>query len=181
VASFRSERGVTLIEAMVAMLVLLVGATGMMSLHSTGLRMQGEAREITRATAIAQDLMSQIQSWEYTDARLSNANTSNDRDVGDDAQLFTVYGAAPPADHAEADLASGGAGWTGIPAADLAIGGFERYWNVTTSNLDGTLIDSGANGLVDGMHVAVIVRWPQGGAWHKIVLHGFKVNPEDRL
>jgi type II secretory pathway pseudopilin PulG len=175
------ERGVGLIEVMVAMMVLLVGATGMMSLHSTGLRLQSEAREITRATAIAQDLMNQIQSWEYADARLSNANAANDRDVGDDAQLFNAYGTTPPFDHAEVDLAAGGAGWTGIPAETLAVGGFERYWNVTTSNDDGTPIDTAGNGLVDGMHIAVIVRWPQGGIWHRVVLHGFKVNPEDRL
>jgi len=180
-ASRPSARGFSLIEAMVAMVVLLVGALGMMSLHSTGLRMQSEAREITRATAIAQDLMNQIQNWEYADARLSNANASNDRDVGDGAQLFNVYGSTPPFDHAEADLAPGGTGWTGIPAASLSVGGFERYWNVTTVNEVGTLIDPGGNGVADGMHIAVIVRWPQGGTWHRVVLHGFKVNPEDRL
>jgi len=180
-ASRRHQRGVGLIEVMVAMMVLLVGATGMMSLHSTGLRMQSESREIARATAIAQDLMNQIQNWEYADARLSNANTSNDRDVGDDAQLFNVYGSTPPSDHAEADLAPGGTGWTGIPAASLAVGGYERYWNVSTSNADGSLIDPGGNGVADGMHIAVVVRWPAGGTWHKVVLHGFKVNPGDRL
>jgi type II secretory pathway pseudopilin PulG len=180
--SRRRERGVSLIEAMVAMVVLLVGALGMMSLHSTGLRLQNESREITRATAIAQDLMNQIQSWEYADARLAEVNSANDRDVGDDARAFEAYGATPPFDHSEADLAPGGTGWTGIPTAVLATGGFERYWNVTTVNRsDGSLIDTNGNGVADGMHVAVIVRWPQGGRWHKVVLHGFKVNPEDRL
>jgi Tfp pilus assembly protein PilV len=176
--SRRQERGASLIEAMVAMVVLLVGALGMMSLHSTGVRMQNESREITRATAIAQDLLNQIQSWEYADARLANANTTNDRDVGDDAQLFNAHGTTPPFDHAEADL---GVGWTGIPAAALAAGGFERYWNVSTTDGAGALIDAGGNGLADGMRIAVIVRWPQGGTWHRVVLHGFKVNPEDRL
>jgi type II secretory pathway pseudopilin PulG len=176
--SRRQERGASLIEAMVAMVVLLVGALGMMSLHSTGVRMQNESREITRATAIAQDLLNQIQSWEYADARLANANTTNDLDVGDDAQLFSAPGTTPPFDHAEADL---GAGWTGIPAAGLAAGGFERYWNVSTTDRTGALIDAGGNGVADGMRIAVIVRWPQGGTWHRVVLHGFKVNPEDRL
>ena len=179
--SRRSERGTTLIESMVAMVILLVGALGMMSLHSTGLRLQGEAREITRATAIAQDLMNQIQAWEYADVRLAEVNDANNRDVGDDAQLFNVYGTTPPFDHAEADLTAGGAGWTGISTAALAVGGFERYWNVSTVNPDGSIIDSGSNGIVDGMRIGVIVRWPQGGSWHRVVLHGFKVNPEDRL
>jgi type IV pilus modification protein PilV len=89
----RSQRGVTLIEAMVAMVVLLVGAIGMVSLHSTGVRIQGEAREITRATAIAQDLMNQIQTWEYADARLANANASNDADPSDDS---SGTGTSPP-------------------------------------------------------------------------------------
>ena len=177
----RHERAFSLIEAMVAMIVLLVGATGMMSLHSTGLRIQSEAREITRATAIAQDLMSQMQNWDYADPRLSNGNTTNDRDVGDDGQLFVAYGTTPPFDHAEADLAPMGTAWTGIPTEGLAVGGFERYWNVSTSNADGTPIDSNGNGLVDGMHLAAIVRWQQGGIWHRVVLHGYKVNPGDRL
>jgi len=180
-ASRLQERGFSLIEAMVAMIVLLVGATGMISLHSTGVRLQSEAREITRATAIAQDLMNQMQTWDYADPRLSNPNTSNDRDVGDDAQLFTVYGATPPFDHAEADLAPLGTAWTGIPTQGLTVGGFERYWNVSTSNPDGSAIDSNGNGLVDGMHIAAIVRWQQGSTWHRVVLHGFKVNPGDRL
>jgi hypothetical protein len=166
---------------MVAMAILLIGAMGMMGLHSTGIRIQNESREITRATAIAQDLMTQIQSWEYADARLANGNTANDADVGDDAQAFGVYGSTPPADHGEADLTAGGGAWNGIPTASLATGGFERYWNVTTTDGTGALIDSNANGVADGMRIAVIVRWPQGQTWHRVVLHGFKVNPEDRL
>jgi prepilin-type N-terminal cleavage/methylation domain-containing protein len=176
----RSQRGVTLIEAMVAMVVLLVGAIGMVSLHSTGVRLQGEAREVTRATAIAQDLMNQIQTWEYADARLANANASNDADPSDDAGAFALYGTTPPFDHAEADLTAGRP-WTGIPTAALATGGFERYWNVSTNNPDGTLIDTAGNGVADGMRVAVIVRWLQGASWHRVVLHGYKVNPGDRL
>ena len=74
-----------------------------------------------------------------------------------------------------------GTAWTGIPTAGLAVGGFERYWNVSTTDATGALIDASGNGLADGMRIAVIVRWPQGGTWHRVVLHGFKVNPEDRL
>ena len=177
----RSQRGVTLIEAMVAMVVLLVGAIGMVSIHSTGARLQGEAREVTRATAIAQDLMNQIQTWEYADVRLANANASNDADPSDDAGAFALYGTTPPFDHAEADLTAGGGTWTGIPTAALATGGFERYWNVSTTDQNGNLIDAAGNGVADGMRVAVIVRWLQGASWHRVVLHGYKVNPGDRL
>jgi hypothetical protein len=160
---------------MVAAVVLLIGAVGMLGLHTTGVRMEGEAREVTRASAIAQDLMNQIQLWEYADTRLANVNLSNDADLADAAWAFTVQGATPPYDHAEADLSNAGADWNGIPAAVLATGGFERYWNVSEPD------DVNANGTPDGRRIAVIVRWPQGSSWHRIVLVGFKVNPQDRL
>jgi prepilin-type N-terminal cleavage/methylation domain-containing protein len=176
----RSERGVTLIEAMVAMVILLVGAMGMMGLHSTGVRMESEAREITRATAIAQDLMNQIQTWQYTDARLANGNGANDVDVADDAGAFATT-ALPPADHGEADLTLNGLDWNGVPSTELTAGGFERYWNVSTVDMSGSLIDSNSNGVADGMRIAVVVRWPRGATWHRIVLVGFKLNPADRL
>lgn len=171
----RTERGTTLIEAMVAAVVLLIGAVGMMGLHATGVRMEGEAREITRATAIAQDLLGQMQTWEYSDTRLANSNPANDGDVADTSRAFEDGGSTPPYDHLEADLSNAGASWNGIPAAALAPGGFERYWSVSEPD------DVNANGVPDGRRIAVIVRWPRGTNWHRVVLVGFKVNPEDRL
>jgi hypothetical protein len=166
---------------MVAMVVLLIGAVGMMGLHATGVRMEGEAREITRATAIAQDLMNQLQTWEYADPRLADSNGTNFADLADDARAFEDGAGTPPYDHAEADLTLNGRDWNGLPTASLAAGGFERYWNVTPLNPDGSRIDVGGNGLEDGMRVAVVVRWPQGSRWHRVVLLGYKLNPGDRL
>jgi hypothetical protein len=160
---------------MMAMVVLLVGSMGMLGLHATGVRMEGEARVITRASAIAQDLMAQVQLWEYDDPRLVNSNSANDADVADAAAAFQVYGATPPFDHDESRLAGAGYDWNGIPTAVLATGGFERYWNVAEPD------DVNANGTPDGRRIAVIVRWPQGASWRRIVLTGFKVNPQDRL
>jgi Tfp pilus assembly protein PilV len=160
---------------MVATVVLLVAALGMLGLHATGVRLEGQAREITRATTIAQDLLAQIQLWEYDDPRLANASTSNDLDFADTAVAFEAEGSTPPYDHAEADLSSAAYDWNGLPASALAQGRFERYWNVAEPD------DANANGNPDGRRVAVIVRWPRGSGWHRIVLVGFKVNPQDRL
>jgi prepilin-type N-terminal cleavage/methylation domain-containing protein len=171
----KAERGLTLIEVMVATVVLLVAALGMLGLHATGVRLEGQAREITRATTIAQDLLAQIQLWEYADPRLANASTSNDADVADAALAFEAAGSTPPYDHAEAELSSGTYDWNGLPASALVAGGFERYWNVSEPD------DVNGNGMPDGRRVAVIVRWPRGSGWHRIVLVGFKVNPQDRL
>lgn len=170
-----AQRGLTLIEVMVATVVLLVAALGMLGLHATGVRLEGQAREITRATTIAQDLLAQVQLWEYDDPRLANASPANDLDFADTAAAFEAEGSPPTFDHAEADLSSAAYEWNGLPAAALVGGRFERYWNV--AELD----DANANGNFDGRRVAVIVRWPRGSGWHRVVLVGFKVNPQDRL
>jgi len=188
------ERGTTLLEAMVALTVLLIGALGTMALHTQGQRMEMESRGITRATAIAQDLMSQIATWAYTDPRLADANAANNTDFADSADLFENQ-TPPPFDHAEADLTLNGLSWNGIPGPGSAapvpyIGApctpgaeacYERYWNVSTTDAGGNLIDSNGNGIADGVRVAVLVRWMEGTAWHRIVLVGFVVNPQDSL
>ena len=161
-------RGFTLLEPMMAVLVMLVGAVGVLGLHRIGVTVNGDARRMTRATAIAQDLISQIDTWDYTDARLANVNSSNDATLGDPAYAFE--GASPPADHGEADLTAGGAIFSGLPAAALA-GGYERYWNVAYTD------DSNGNNVIDSARIAVIVRWPQGSSWRRVVLLGLKRNP----
>ena len=96
--------GFTLVEAMIAMAVLLIGALGMMALHGVGLRMNSEAREVMRATAIAYDLLGQIDSWQYDDPRLANVNTANDGDLADAALAFEAGWTTPPFDFDDADI-----------------------------------------------------------------------------
>lgn len=165
-------RGVTLLEAVIAMAVLTVAATGMVSLHAYGVRLDGDARRITRGTAIAQDLLDQIALWPYGDPRLANAVGSNDAALGDPSFAFEAAG-APPADHGEADLTLGGATWLGIPGADLQAAGYERYWNVAYVD------DANANGIWDAVRIAVVVRWPAGSGYRRVVLFGTKPNPAD--
>ena len=162
-----SQRGTTLLEAMVAMAVVLIAAAGTAGLHTQQLKMTGEARRITEATALAQDLVENMSLWAFNDARLSNANTSNDTDIGDSQSRFER--ASPPADHSDADL---GATWTGIPQASVPAG-FERYWNVAyVDDVDG-------NAAWDAVRIAVIVRWPAGTGWRRVVMITSKTNPSE--
>lgn len=171
-----SERGLTLIESMLALAIMLIGAMGLASLFTTGVQMNGDARRMTRATAIAQDLLNNIALWPYQDnvagTPLANTSTANDADVGDAA--FAFQQDANPvgdglADHGEADLTALGALWTGIPAAELG-GEYERYWNVR-------YVDTNGNGVNDLVQIAVIVRWQHAGGWRRIVLLTAKINP----
>jgi prepilin-type N-terminal cleavage/methylation domain-containing protein len=168
----RTARGFTLIEPMMAMLVLLVGAVGVLGLHRIGVTVNADARRMTRATAIAQDLLAQIETLPYDDLRLANnSSAGNDADIGDTAYAFETA-TTPPADHGEADLTANGALFNGIPTSGLA-GGYERYWNVAY------LDDSNGNNISDGLRIAVIVRWPQGSGWRRVVLLGIKRNPAE--
>ncbi len=167
-----TPRGLTLIEAMAAMVVMLIASVAMLALHVQGQRMNGDALRMTRAVAIAQDLASQIQLWPFTDPRLANAQAANDADIGDTAFAFESTG-APVADHAEADLTLGGTAWLGLPAADLQAGGYERYWNVAYPD------DTNLNGIPDAARIAVIVRWPSGNSFRRVVLLQVKSNPAE--
>jgi hypothetical protein len=165
-------RGVTIVEAVFSMAVVMIGAAGLAGMHTQSQAFLGDSLRLGRATAVAQDLMSQVESWDYTDPRLANASTANDADLGDVSGRFLTE-ATPPFDHREADLTAGGAVWNGLGREALESAGMERYWNV--SYVD----DANGNAVPDAVRVAVIVRWPQGGAWRRVVFVTAKVNPGD--
>jgi hypothetical protein len=171
----RIRRGVSIVENILAMAVLLVGAAGVAATQRQSSFFLGDARKMTRAAAYAGDLAAQIQLWPFTDPRLQNPNVANDADVGDVARQFEVLD-VPPADHGEANLTLGGTAWTGLGAAMLEANGMERYWNVSYDDMD-----SNGNGVPDAVLVAVIVRWRQGGVWRRVVVPTVKVNPLERM
>jgi hypothetical protein len=160
---------------MLAMAVLVIGAVGMASLNSQGALIESDSRRLTRATAIAQDLMSQVDLWTFIDPRLATRVTTS-ATMGDQAKAFET--AVDPiasniADHAEAELVAGGVDFHGLPLA--SIDDYQRYWNVTTDAGD----DSNANGVPDGRRIAVVVRWPHRGAWRRVVLVTYKPDPSE--
>ncbi len=163
------HRGTTILETMVALAVMLIAASGTLTLHVQQLRMTGEARQTTEAVAIARDLVENISTWQYTDARLANVQTANDNDIGDDAFAFEGTLTTSNYDHAEADLTAGGAVWNGLPPRY----GYERYWNVAYVD------DSDANGVPDAVRVAAIVRWRSNTGWRRVVLLTTKLNPAE--
>ncbi|MCM2333105.1 MAG: prepilin-type N-terminal cleavage/methylation domain-containing protein [Anaeromyxobacteraceae bacterium] len=168
----RKQRGVTLVEAMIAMAIMLIGATGLASLSRQAMRFNADGRRLTSAVNIAMDVVSQVNTWEYGDPRLENTTAANDADYGDDALAFEGEAGSFTFDHDEASLERGGTRWLGIPTADLAAGGYQRYWNV--AEID----DQNGNGIWDGRRIAVIVRWPEGNGWRRLVVHAAKLNPD---
>lgn len=175
-------RGSTLIEVIAAVAVMLIGAAGMAGLNKMGLRLDGDGRRITRATAIAEDLAQQIALWPYNDARLTNANAANDDNIGDVG--FLLEGNTDPTahvDHSDADLTAGGHIWNGIPTAEIQASGFERYWNVSFNDpaSPGNLLDANTNGVADGKRIAVVVRYRNETGWRRIVVLTHKISTEN--
>jgi len=159
-----AQRGVTLIEVMIALAIVMITATGMVGIHNQGAGMMADARKMTQATAIASDLVEQMASWDYaTDLRL--VDSGNNADFGDSTHV--AQGTSYTAEFREADLARGT--WNGIPTAALPVG-YERMWNVADTDLDG-------DGTNDAKRIAVIVRWPHGAGFHRVVIVTSKVNP----
>ena len=165
--------GVTLVEVMVAMAVLMVGAVGLAALHRIGVRTNADARVMTRAAAIGQDLITQLQSWDFTnDPRLRNTNTGNDADFADSSGSFEQPVGSFVFDHQESELESQSSPytWLGVPSATVQGLGFARYWNVAE-------VDHDPSGTLDARRVAVIVRWERNGVGRRIVLVTVLRNP----
>lgn len=170
----RWQRGTTLIEVMAATCILIVAGLGTLAMHGQQLKMNGDARRMTEATALGQDLVESIALWNWGDARLAEKNHKKDgnTDIGDSAFAFQLDN--PPYDYAEkdGDLTLGGAQWNGL-LNDPTKTGFERYWNVLYFD------DIENNGIFDAVRIAVIVRWQGTGGWRRIVLMTTKANPSE--
>jgi type II secretory pathway pseudopilin PulG len=175
--SRRLQRGATLLEAMVAMAVLMLGAAGAASLQRQSTFFMADARQATRAAAFGQDLAAQIELWDYGDPRLANTDTANDANPTDGVDVDVGKPGWVAPDHGEADLTAGGTTWTGLPQALLTDNGMERWWSV--SYLD----DANGNGTADAVRVTVIVRWRPAGAriWRHAVFFVIKPNTADFL
>ena len=168
----RWQRGTTLIEVMAATCILLVAGVGTLAMHGQQLKMNGDARRMTEATALAQDMVENIALWSWGDGRLADTNTTNNKDIGDSAFDFERLD-NPPYDHAEkdGDLTLGNTvPWNGIQNPPA---GFERYWNVALVD------DMENNGIFDAVRIAVIVRWQGSTGWRRIVLMTTKANPSE--
>ncbi len=67
----KADRGFSIIEAMIASVVMLIGLLGLASLQVVGVRSNHFGRHLNQGSQLAQDLIENIQRWDYNDARLT--------------------------------------------------------------------------------------------------------------
>ena len=84
----RGERGFTVVEVLIAMLVLVIGFAGILSLQLTAMRATSFSRHATEASVLAEDKMEELRTIPV--ATLANGNDTVDaRGVPDALGLFT--------------------------------------------------------------------------------------------
>jgi hypothetical protein len=173
----RAQRGSTLIEAMIAMSVMLTGAAAMVGLNRQALFFNGDGRKMTRAAAIAGDLLTNLERLPYSDALLSNTNTSNDGAAYFHVSSHRITGSTPgieesnwtpSVDHYASELP---ANWPGVTNGSAIAGKttlgdsqLQVFWNINET----------AGPTYSYKQIAVIVRWPHGNSWRRMVVLGVK-------
>jgi Tfp pilus assembly protein PilV len=116
--AFRNERGTTLIELMIAMVVLLVGIVGSMALIAYAIGGNGRSRQQSNSTVIAEMLSEKISSQK---ASLSNSLTVTDC-TGTSTTVFTAAGGGA--------LGSDGA----VDFSQTAVTGYQLYYTDCGTN-----------------------------------------------
>jgi prepilin-type N-terminal cleavage/methylation domain-containing protein len=191
----RADRGFSLIEAMVASVIMLVGLLGLAGLQIVGMRANNLGKRMAQASLLAQDLAQQMQLWQYSDARLTPQATaspshtgiytdSNHADIAKYWQLLNTaaLNSAVDGSSVKFDCTDGAAGaaavnqlnanYTGVLSpvdTSLAVGEqtiFQRYWNVF-------LMDTKGLGFAEGKLVQVMVRWKEPNFGYRQVTTSF--------
>jgi len=191
----RTDRGFSLVEAMVASVVMLIGLLGLAGLQVIGMRANHLGKRMSQGSLLAQDLAQQMQIWEYTDSRLtpqasaSPAHTgsysnTNHSDIAKFWELQNTAALKSAVDGSSVtfDYTDGAAGaavvnqlaanYSGITSpVDTSLPAaeqviFQRYWNVF-------LIDLNGSGTPQGKLVQIVVRWKEPNFGYRQVSTSF--------
>ena len=84
------ERGFTLIEVLIALLVLMVGMAGILSLQLTSMKATSFSRHATEASSLVEDKVEDLRTVSLTSARfVSGTDQIDARGVADANGLYT--------------------------------------------------------------------------------------------
>jgi prepilin-type N-terminal cleavage/methylation domain-containing protein len=88
--SDKSQQGFTMIEVLIALLVLMVGMAGILSLQLTAMKATGFSRHATEASSLAEDKVEDLRTVPLTSARfVSGTDQVDARGVADATGLYT--------------------------------------------------------------------------------------------
>lgn len=165
----RGERGLSLVEVMVSLVLLALGLVGLAQMQIVGSRANRFGRNMTLASELARDLVENATLWKYGDPRLAPMDTVAALSDPKVAALFSLPRdeTLPSSQRAQFGEVAGdpnavNAGALGTYAgtgSDLDKDGrpdFRRYWSVLA-------VDPNGDGVADSKFVVVVVRWHEPG------------------
>lgn len=99
IARGRGEQGFTVIEVLIALLVLLIGMAGILSMQLTSVQATGFSRHATEATMVAEDKMEQLRTMSGATLFSGNdtVNARGEPDTGPFTREWTIV-PGPPID-----------------------------------------------------------------------------------
>ncbi len=146
------ENGFTLIEVLIAMVILSIALLGLSSMNLYTIQGNNFARLATAAVALAQDKIEALKNLSYTDAQLTDSNTGNDGS-------YTALQSTTTVDSQEANIDEKGNSGTG--------GTYTRVTNIANSG-------TGANSYANTKLIVVIVSWSDSSGSHSVTLTTMK-------
>lgn len=183
----RRQRGLTLIETVVAFAILLLALVGVIQLILVSSRSTQFAHRVAAASAVAHDLLENMSLWAYDDPRLVPKETLS---TADGETAVTDFGFGRGKEVAEGDqphygehndgIAQEGAAlydenrrYQGIELESSGLPEFSRYWNVYA-------LDPVGDGIEEGKLILVGVRWFEDGVGYRhVTASSFRSN--DRI
>ena len=119
------EKGFTLIELMIAMVVLGIGILALIQMQVAAMSGNSSANQMTVATTLAQDQIERLKSLSYFDAALTDAN------VGNNGALMTPPNEAS-FDHTNADNPNPDNNPNPIneTGGNTGLTRYRRFWNI---------------------------------------------------
>jgi len=130
-ASAGNEHGMSLIELMIAMLVLLVGVVGSMSLVGVSMGSTGRSRQQSNSTAIAQMVAEKISSVKAS----TSPNLTIIDCTGTSFTIYTAAGGSTLTSSGDVDFAQAAVANYQMLFTDCATGGmqvtYDVRWNIT--------------------------------------------------
>lgn len=84
------ERGFTLIELMISLTVLLIGVTGILSMHLSSMHATAYSRHATEATVIGEDKMEELRTIPVTEIETGGPITVDAQGIEDSDGMYTI-------------------------------------------------------------------------------------------
>jgi len=120
-----SESGVTILETMIASVILLVGIVGVTGLLTVAvIQNQDQGQDLTRTTMYAQDKMDQLMGLSFSDSLTDTTNGASSPGVG-----LSVGGSTTTATPGYADYLDA----TGKPLSSSTNAFFQREWSISVN------------------------------------------------